>query len=74
MPEQNYIPLSDPSAELARRKRKGRCYFCNRAVPDAKETVNGKPDDFKVCPECFQANRSAILGARARIKAFESMF
>ena len=51
----------------------GRCYFCGEPARESTETVSGKPDDHKVCPKCFEQFRSAILGSRARIKAFEHM-
>ena len=62
-----------PMDELTRSKMEGRCYFCGEPARESTETVSGKPDDHKVCPKCFEQFRSAILGSRARIKAFEHM-
>jgi hypothetical protein len=59
---------------LAEYKSKGLCYFCAQPTPTATETVNGKPDDYKVCPDCFTKHQPEIVGARARIAQFDAMF
>lgn len=53
---------------------KDKCYFCSAACPDSTQTVNGKPDDHKVCPDCLLKNMPAILGARRLAAQFDAMF
>jgi len=62
------------SQELDRMKRECLCYFCSQPAKDSTETVNGKPDDHKVCPTCFQKNRASILNSRRMIAQFDAMF
>lgn len=61
--------MSQPKT-LEQRKRDGDCYFCSAPAKDSRETVNGKPDDHKICAPCFVTNRGAIEGARRMAAAW----
>jgi Zn finger protein HypA/HybF involved in hydrogenase expression len=66
--------MSDyPMLTIEQRKVAGLCYFCGEDAKTSHETVNGKSDDHKVCPSCFQDHQSAIYGSRARIAQFEKI-
>lgn len=52
---------------------KDNCYFCNKPTPDSTETVSGKPDDNKVCPDCLLLHMPAILGARRLAEQFDAL-
>jgi hypothetical protein len=62
--------VSEPKS-LAQRKADGDCYFCSTPAKDSTETVNGKPDDHKVCSSCLAIHKGAIARSRAMIAAYE---
>jgi hypothetical protein len=59
---------------LLQKKLDGDCYFCGKPAKDSTETVNGKPDDYKVCPGCFNQYAGEIRSSRAMARQFDAMF
>jgi uncharacterized Fe-S cluster-containing radical SAM superfamily enzyme len=53
---------------------KNKCYFCGVDATESTQTVSGKPDDYKVCPDCLLKNMPAIVGARAMLKKYEELY